>query len=208
MSKSVVIVGKGPSVLKSTREFIGSFDEVAICNFPPIDGYEQYLGERATYHFLNVHDPNPYNKDRLNSLGLKYMFNTHYASHGGYQEIFPDHDVLYLKDYGEKMLPEFREKYGFDPPCGVIAFDFFLKKEEFDTIGLVGIDFFKVGERGYYYSVQEVQKSHHYLYNSNGSTPFNLEGVRMSESPHNSEKSKKFIYDMATKYDKKLRIIK
>ena len=48
MSKSVVIIGKGPSVLDSTREFIESFDEVAICNFPPIEGYEQYIGQRAS----------------------------------------------------------------------------------------------------------------------------------------------------------------
>ena len=84
MPKSVVIIGKGPSVLKSIKEFVDSFDEVAICNFPPMEGYEQYIGNRATYHFFNAHDPNPYKKKILNGLGLKYIFNTHYAVHDGH----------------------------------------------------------------------------------------------------------------------------
>ena len=43
MKKSVAIIGKGPSVLKSTKEFVDTFDEVAICNFPQMEGYENYI---------------------------------------------------------------------------------------------------------------------------------------------------------------------
>ena len=191
MNKSVVIIGKGPSVLNSTKEFVDSFDEVAICNFPPIDGYEQLIGNRATYRFLNIHDPNPYRKERLNSLGLKYMFNTN-DSHDGFPSCFPDHDVLYTKNYRQKIDEEigpcqstrlvhqnslaekfynenvksnyFKDKYGFDPSTGIMAFYFFVTKKEFDTIGLVGFDFFEVDERGYYFPVEQTQKSHFYLY--------------------------------------------
>jgi hypothetical protein len=47
MKKSIIIIGKGPSVLQSTREFVESFDEVAICNLPPKNGYEKHLGNKA-----------------------------------------------------------------------------------------------------------------------------------------------------------------
>ena len=57
MNKTVAIIGKGPSVLKCNKKFVDSFDEVAICNWPPFRGYEQYIGNRATYHFINAGDP-------------------------------------------------------------------------------------------------------------------------------------------------------
>ena len=76
MSKSVVIIGKWPSVKCSTKKFVDSFDEVAICNFPPMEGYEQYIGNRATYLFINAGDIFAYKKEMLNRLGLKKIFNT------------------------------------------------------------------------------------------------------------------------------------
>ena len=205
LSKSVVIIGKGPSVLKSTKEFVDSFDEVAICNFPPMDGYDQYIGNRATHHFLNAHDPNPYNKERINSLGLKYVFNTSYAKHEGSPEIFPDHDVVYSRNYGEVKIPQFKEQYGFDPSCGILAFDYFVKREKYAAIGLVGFDFFKVNEKGYYYGTEEVQESLKYLYTSDGSRPFNSSGIRVQENPHDSEKSEKYILTQSKKYKKEIK---
>ena len=207
MKKSIVIIGKGPSVLKSTNSLIDSYDEVAICNFPPIEGYEQYIGTRAKYHFLNAHDPNPYKKHILNSLGLEYMFNTHYAPHNGFPNTFPDHPVKYSNDYGEKRVPEFKREHGFDPSTGIQAFDYFVRREEYNIIGVVGFDFFKVGERGYYYDLKETQESHLYLYSNTTNTPFNLDGIRTKENPHDSEKSEKFMKDMIKFYNKTLRVI-
>ena len=205
MSKSVVIIGKGPSVLKSTKEFVDSFDEVAICNFPPMDGYEQHIGNRANYHFLNAHDPDPYSKERINSLGLVEMYNTSYASTEGPSDIFPDHPVYYDGSYGENMIPLFKEYYKFPPSTGIIAFDFFVKREKYTTIGLVGFDFFKVNEKGYYYGTEEVQESLKYLYTSDGSRPFNSSGIRVQENPHDSEKSEKYILTQSKKYKKEIK---
>jgi|TARA_R110002020_G_scaffold72542_7_gene186655 hypothetical protein len=207
MAKSVVIIGKGPSVLKSTKEFIDSFDEVAICNFPPIDGYEKYIGERATYHFLNAHDPNPYSRKRLNSLGLKFILNTHYAQHPGSDNIFPEHEVRYAPAYGETRIPQFKEEFGFDPSCGTIALDYFVRKKDITEIALVGFNFFKVSEKGYYYSPEEVQPSLKYLYSDSGTTPFTTDGTRIQENPHDSGKSEQFVYDMEKQYDKKILLV-
>ena len=44
MNKSVAIIGKGPSVKRCKREFVESFDEVAICGRPVFDGYEEFIG--------------------------------------------------------------------------------------------------------------------------------------------------------------------
>jgi hypothetical protein len=208
MKKSVVIIGKGPSILKSNKKIIDSFDEVAICNFPPIEGYEKHIGTRAHYHFLNANDPNPYKKQILNSLGLKSMFNTHPDPKGNIPSMFPDHDVKYVSDYGHNRIPKFKAENGFDPSTGILAFDFFVHNDDFDTIGLAGFDFFKVSEKGYYFPVAEVQSSHKYLYNNNGQRPFKADGIRVLDSPHDSEKSKEFIYSMVKINRKKLDIIK
>ena len=207
MGKSVVIIGKGPSVLKSTREYVESFDLVAICNFPPIEGYEQYIGTKADFHFFNAHDPNPYKKEILNSLGLKAAFNTHYKEHRGYSNCFPDHEVKYISGYGAQVVPKFKKKYGFDPSTAVQAFEYFVTKEEYQTIGLVGFDFFKVVERGYYYPVNEVQQSHKYLYRADGTKPFYLEWVRVQENSHDSKKSERFINYMVRYHNKELRVV-
>ena len=208
MSRSVVIIGKGPSVLQSSKDFVDSFDDVAICNFPPIDGYEQYIGSRATHHFLNVHDPNPYSKETLNSLGLLEVFNTHPVEHLGFTNIFPDSGVYYHHDYGTKVIPSFREEYEFDPSAGILAFHYFVENKEYDTIGLVGFDFFSIGEKGYYYPKEKVQKSLRYLYGSGDRCVFDESGVRTKPNLHDGEKSKLFINEQCKKHNKRLVTIK
>ena len=74
--KSVVIIGKGPSVQRCTKKYIDSFDKVAICNHPVYDGYEHLISNHADYDFINVGDPNPYSVERLESLGIKFIVNT------------------------------------------------------------------------------------------------------------------------------------
>ncbi len=208
MGKSVVIIGKGPSVLNSTADFISTFDEVAICNFPPMEGYENYIGTKADFHFFNAHDPNPYSKEVLNNLGLKYILNTHKVPHNGYRSSYPDHDFSYSPDYGQKTVKEIEEGYGFDPSTGTQAFYYFVKNEEYSTICLVGFDFFKVGEKAYYYPPSEVQPSLKYLYSDTQRAAFDVNGIRIKENLHNSKKSESFVYDMVKKYNKNLRIIK
>ena len=204
MNRSVVIIGKGPSVIKSTKEFVDSFDDVALCNFPPMEGYEKHIGNRATHHFLNAHDPNPYSKERLNSLGLRDIFNTSHTAHDGSDAIIPDHKGNYWRNYGEINIPAFKKNYGFDPSCGILAFCYFVE-HGYRDIGLVGFDFFKNNEKAYYYSVNEVQPSLRYLYTSGGKTPYNSEGVRIQETTHDAKKSEQFVLDMAEKYKINLR---
>jgi len=202
--KSIVIICKGPSALKSSKEFIESFDEVAICNFPPMRGYEEYVGNKADYHFFNAHDPRPYDKELLDSLGLKEIFNTHNVPHKGFPSSFPDHPHIYYPNYGRDVVEKFESEYDFHPSTGIQAFYYFVTNPNFDRIAVVGFDFFKVGQKAYYFSPKEVQPSLKYLFNDNGSGPYLKDGTRVKESLHDTKKSEKFVSDMIKLHNKKL----
>ena len=202
MNKSIVVIGKGKSVLKCNKEFLSKFDEIAICNFPPIEGYEKYIGDKADYHFLNAHDTNPYSRKILDGLGLKSVFNTHPKPYPASDFFLPSHKVHYDSDYGKLVTSYFKKTYDLDPSTGLQAFYYFVTNENYKTIGLVGFDFFKVGEKGYYYKVSEVQDSLKYLYSDDGTKPFNSKGVRIHENLHNSKKSEKLVKLLSDKYNK------
>jgi len=202
MNKSVVIVGKGISVLKCDSTFLNKFDEIAFCNFPPIIGYENHIGAKADYHFMNAHDPNPYPKNIIDNLGLTHILNTHPSPHEGYKNCFPSYDIFYDPEYGKITTQYFKKNYNLDPSTGLQAFYYFVKKEEYKTIGLVGFDYFKVGEKGYYYPVNEVQSTLKYLYSNDGSKPFDRKGIRIQENSHNSKKTEELVQSLASKYNK------
>ena len=171
-NKSVVIIGKGPSVQYSSKEFIDSFDEVAICNFPPMEKYQHLISNRAHYHFFNAGNYLPYDKQFINNLGLRKMFNTqaHWENPKGKfikklpTNILPDYPVEYEWDYGIKLRKKYENKYGFWPSTGVMAFDYFLNSDDHSKICLVGFDFFSIGESVYYFSKEETVPTIHYLW--------------------------------------------
>tara|TARA_R100001082_G_scaffold86120_1_gene52698 strand:- start:3002 stop:3646 length:645 start_codon:yes stop_codon:yes gene_type:complete len=211
VSKSVVIVGKGIGVLKSTREFMNSFDEVAFCNFPPIEGYEKYIGTRCDWMFANMWDPNPYQQFVFEKIQIKHLLNTHIKPYDNIMEnpiivrLFSNPDMKYTPDYGTTTIEEIKTKYGFDPSTGIQAFNFFVKNPEYDTIGLVGFDNFKVGEKAYYYSVDEVQPTLKYLY-TDGDTPYTKDGVRRTPTLHGStELMENYIKETSELYNVTIR---
>ena len=206
MKKSIIIIGKGPSVLQSTREFVESFDEVAICNFPPMNGYEKHIGTKAQYLFLNAGDPNPYDKSLLNSLGLTHAFNTSHKPKGREDKFCPA-GVTYDGHYGEKRKPQFKKDHGFDPSTGILAFDYFVRNSGYDTIGLIGFDLFKVGTPVYYFSKDAVQSSLHYLFSPDGHRPYTPEGIIKKESSHGStEHVFAYINSMLERFSKNSRV--
>ena len=161
--KSVVIIGKGPSVLKSTKAFVDSFDEVAICNFPPMEKYQHLISNRAQYHFLNAGDPLPYSRDFLNGLGLIHIFNTSqfiHLPHWDTDQFMPDHKVFYYSDYGYKIKKEYEDKRGFWPSTGIMALDYFFKSEEHHKISLVGFDLMSPDKPPYYFPMEEGNPNH------------------------------------------------
>jgi hypothetical protein len=191
MKKSIIIIGKGPSVLKSTKQYVDSFDSVAICNFPPMEDYQHLISNRANYHFLNVGNPLPYTKNFINELGLKALFNTQAHWEVGNniikippEQVIPSHRFDYYWDYGVKTRKKYEDNYGVWPSTGLMALDYFLNNDEYDRISLIGFDFYAAGKNVYYFSKQETNPSLHYLWNNQ---TYSTDGkvikhVHMSES--------------------------
>ena len=201
MKKSVAIIGKGPSVRYSTKDFIDSFDEVAICNFPPMENYQHLISNRATYHFLNAGAPFPYERDFLNNLGLRRIFNTSRDIVPPQKSFIPNHQVIYFEDYGVHVKKRYEDQYGFWPSTGVMAFDYFLNSPDHDTISLVGFDFFQPRESVYYFLKNETNPSLHYLWDNN---TYSKDGKMLSTSAHGGDKAKNTVMSLIAKSDKEI----
>ena len=154
MAKSIVIIGKGPSLYRCTKEFIDSFDHVAIINRPIYEGYEHLISNHADFEFINDMTPH-YSEEWKNKLNLKLTLNQIGSG---------------FKEYYKQWI---HGKYGFDisidlyPDSGPSIFEHFVRNkedkwslepllmEEYDKIGLVGFDLKEVGKMGYYFTKKE-----------------------------------------------------
>jgi len=205
MTRSVAIIGKGPSVRYSTKAFVDSFDDIAICNFPPMENYQHLISNRATHHFLNAGDSYPYSREFLNNLGLKEIFNTSRHVYAPNQIFLPDHDVSYIENYGIGVKKKYEEKYNFWPSTGIMAFDYFLNHPEYQKISLVGFDFFLPGKDVYYFPKNEVNPSLHRLWNDE---LYSMDGKVLKESlGHGGERVKEIILSLIQKSDKDILIL-
>ena len=206
MSKSVVIIGKGPSVQRCTKKYIDSFDEVAICNHPVYDGYEHLISNHADYDFINVGDPNPYSVERLESLGIKFIVNT-----GGRNicnpppSILPSYNIKYHPFYRGTCIDYFKTEHDLDPSTGIMAFHYFVNKPEYNKIALVGFDLFEQGTPIYYFKKEEVSQSLQYLWDRGiYDNTFKI----LYESGHNTHKTYDYLINQFKHYsDKHFEII-
>ena len=164
--KSVAILGKGPSVLRSTKEFVDSFDEVAGCGRPVFKGYEQYIGNRLHYHFANK-TGTPYTKQEEQELGIKKLVCT---------------------ANGEEIRSQFKYE-GLDPSTGILAFDFFLR-QGYSRIALIGFDLFQTMSKMYYFKNEEFDPAVNWLWN-NGT--YDNQGRLMTVSLHNTDKTAEYL---------------
>jgi len=201
MPKSIVIIGKGPSVQRCTKEFIDSFDEVAICNHPVYPQYEHLISNHADYDFINVGDPNPYKKKRLESLGIKYIINT-----GGCtimdppNTILPSYNINYHPFYRGVCLDYFKTEHNLDPSTGIMAFHYFISKPEYTKIALVGFDLFQKGTTIYYFKKQEVSKSLQYLWDKG---IYDKTSTILQESGHNTYKTYNYLINQIKNHSTK-----
>lgn len=175
LKNSVVIIAKGPSVLRSTREWTEQFERRAIINHVPFDGFEDKIGNKADYWFKNW-QARWYEPEYLDQIGIKCVINTssRYAHANGktFRDLFPPHietDFMHFKQI-------FKEKYDLEPPSGLMAIEYFIRKG-FKNIGFVGIDLYEIGKPRYYVDTQE----------------FGLDPIQNEPSGHDSNKSLNYI---------------
>ena len=201
MGKSVVIIGKGPSVRKSTKEFVDSFDDVAIINFPPMEDYNHLISNRAKYLFINAGSFRPYSRDFLNKLGLKYIFNISRndlpPDVGFIPEITDDiKEIYYESDFGVKTKKKFEDKHNFWPSGGIMALDYFYEHSDYDKIGLVGFDLHKPGNDIYYFTKEEGSKDVEWCYNDQ---IYSSDGKIIKADGHGTFDIQKKIIDLVSK---------
>ena len=187
LEKSIAILGKGPSVARCTKEFIDSFDEVAICGRPIFDGYEEIIGRRAHWDFANE-SAVAYSSEMRERLGNPIWINT-------------DDQSPYRKEFTEEYCGWFAG----GPSTGTFAFDWFVKKSEYTKIALIGFDLFPKGESLYYFKREEWNPNMEYLFH-NGT--FSEDGRMLIDSLHDTKMTYKYMNEMFNTYkDKQFYII-
>lgn len=126
MSKSIIIFGKGPSILRCTKEFVDKFDDIAICNYPVINEFFLNLikDREILYHFANCATFDERYNDSLNdSINIKGIFNCHFK-----KNITPYYNFLDNKSLFKESIRENSENYikehnfDFDPSTGTLAY--------------------------------------------------------------------------------------
>ena len=190
MSKSIIILGKGPSLLRCNKEFVDKFDDIAICNFPVLNSFfENLIKDRnILYHFANCgtfderYDLNVHNK-----LCIKNIINTNSKDNKAYANYLKNHSLI-KENIKETMLEKFKS-YDLDPNTGTMALQYILDTKKYNKIALVGFDNFKKGGNMYYYETKDYNKKIEYLIGLNLVTK---DGIYNQISSHNPVKTKKY----------------
>jgi len=197
MSKSIIILGKGPSILRCNKEFVDKFDDIAICNFPVLNSFfENLIKDRnILYHFANCgtfderYDLNVHNK-----LCIKNIINTNSKDNKAYADYLKNHSLI-KENIKETMLEKFKS-YDLDPNTGTMALQYILDTKNYNKIALVGFDNFKKGDNVYYYETKDYNKKIKYLIDLNIITK---DGVYNQISGHDPLKTKKYYEDVFKK---------
>jgi hypothetical protein len=152
--RSIVLIGKGESCLKSNKDFIEKHNDICIINQVVFSKkYEKFISNRADYQFINS-SVDYYDEAIFDSLKLKKLY-----FHGREDQVFRsppsyynDLQMIYIRPNLNSYI---KSNFGFDPSGGVQAFYYFSKIEKYNIISVIGFDFYVVGSKPYYFNVEE-----------------------------------------------------
>ena len=193
MSKSIIIFGKGPSVLRCTKEFVNKYDDIAICNYPVLNDFFMNLikdKKEIKYHFANCGTFDERYNDEINKkLNIKELYNTNKRASNHYLNYISD-KKLFKGHIREPLLKYFKDNFDLDPNTGIMGLQFILNTNQYNKIALVGFDNFKKGEQKYYFKPKDYNKKIKYLIDQNTITK---EGVYNQICLHCPIKTQKYI---------------
>ena len=198
--KSVVLIGKGPSLLRCSKEFIDKFDDIAIIGYPPPtqDFLKIIRGNKIKYHFCNCGDPYIikntalYNDITNEELGIEEIWD--YGSGNNNYKSYITQKNMFKGNIKNQYLQIFKDKYNFDkwgPSGGIYALHHILKQNKYNKIGLVGFDNFEEGKQRYYFDVQFYQPSLRYLIKPNG--PITPDNITNHKALHDTDTTRKYL---------------
>lgn len=186
--KSIIIFGKGPSLLKCTRDIVDSYDDIALCNYPVLNDFFYNLIKNRTinYHFANCGTfDERYNDNINNLLQIQGIYNTNiknaYIDYISNKNLFKDNLYQPMRDY-------FFNNFDLDPATGTMAIQYILNLNKYDKICLVGFDNFKKGLPWYYYNPDLYNPKLRYLLGNN----ITNEGIYNQISGHDPTKTKNY----------------
>ena len=199
MSKSIIIFGKGPSVLRCNREVVNQHDDIAIINYPVINDFFYGLikDREIKYHFANCATfDTRYDDNMNNKLNIKGIYNTHYKLQiQNYKNFLKNKDLF--KDCIREKCEEYFRKIRLDPSSGILALQYLINTKLYNKITLVGYDNYKLGEQTYYYKPEEYNNSIKYLFKNN---IIKQNGEYNQVSGHDPEKTKKYLEGLFLDY--------
>ena len=188
--KSIVIFGKGPSVLRCNKEIVDQYDDIAIINYPVLNNFFCNLikNKEIKYHFANCGTfDERYNDEFNKKLKIKQIINTNYPPNKYYhylqdKSLFKE-DIIEYRKY-------FKDNFNLNSSTGILALKYILDSNLYNKILLVGFDNYKKGDPVYYYSPKFYNNKIKYLL---GNT-FTQDGLVKLTSGHNPNNTKKYLH--------------
>lgn len=162
MNKSIIIFGKGISLLRATPEHITEYDDIAICNYPVLNNDFMKLIENRSilYHFANCGTFDERYDHAVNKLlQIKYIINTNIKKANNYYNyLYPKslyYNSIFYDSINEKYIPYFKEHFNLNPSTGIMALQYILDLKQYNKILLIGFDNFEQNAPMYYYKFNE-----------------------------------------------------
>ena len=163
---SIIILGKGKSLLRCTKQYVDSFDKVSFVNLLRVSGFEKHISDRCDYLFVATNGQLGYmardknvswqNSKHFvdskyyieNKLGIKQVFNMSVHADDTISK-FLDDSIEYDLTFRRRMMAQRWEQLdsperNWFPPAGILAFEHFILSKKFKKISLVGFDFYEV----------------------------------------------------------------
>lgn len=198
--KSIIIFGKGPSVLKCTREMVEQHDDIAIINYPVLTNffYKLISNREIKYHFCNCGTFDERYTDKINDmLNIENIINTNLYKSNNYIH-FLKNKKFFKGSIREKYEPYFKNNFDLDPNSGILALQFLIDTGEYDNILLVGFDNYKIGEQTYYYPIENMNTKMKYIIGDN--KDIKNDGKYNQVNGHNPEKTEIYLSSLKNKY--------
>lgn len=193
--KSIIILGKGPSLLKCTRDIVDNYDDIALCNYPVLNEFFYNLIENRiiNYHFANCGTfDERYNDNINNLLQIQGIYNTNklnaYIDYISNKNLFKDNLYQPMRDY-------FFNNFDLDPATGTMAIQYILNLNKYDKICLVGFDNFQKGSPWYYYNPDLYNPKLKYLLGNQ----ITEKGIYNQISGHDPEKTLQYYLNIIQK---------
>ena len=181
----VIIIGRGPSVLKCTKDFVDKHDMVVVVNKFVFKGYEEFVGERADIQFRNKGCTN-FSRHEILTLKLKEIIYTHES--GGYPS-YPEHyNGVKITIPSPTLRRQMAKEIDFDPSSGIIALWYMINNYDISELSIVGFDFYVVGTKPYYFALKDTDKKMRHLW----SKVYRGDKINVP-SGHNTEKSIAYV---------------